>query len=272
MSPAQDPHPPILHAAGWKEPQPLPGPINTPGGEDAPFIPLSGESLLFFFTPDVSVPAEKQLLDGVTGLYQAHREAGSWTEPRRLVLNDDLSLDGCPFALGDQLWFCTVRPGYDGPVWFIADFNNGAWGNWHPAEFDPEHQVGELHISADGNSLFFHSDRAGTVGRNDLWLSQLTEEGWGEPRNIAAVNTAEDESRPFLSADGRELWFTRTHQGTPGVFRSVWSDGGWKDPELILSQFAGEPTLDPAGNIYFVHHFFQEGQMLEADIYVALKE
>jgi len=38
----------------------------------------------------------------------------------------------------------------------------------------------------------------------------------------------------------------------------------------LVSQFAGEPTLDDAGNLYFVHHFFtREMEMIEADIYVA---
>ena len=41
---------------------------------------------------------------------------------------------------------------------------------------------------------------------------------------------------------------------------------------LIVSQFAGEPTLDDAGNLYFVHHYFEHGQMIEADIYVAYKK
>jgi hypothetical protein len=43
-------------------------------------------------------------------------------------------------------------------------------------------------------------------------------------------------------------------------------------PELIISQFAGEPSIDNEGNIYFTHHFFQEGKMIEADIYIAEKQ
>ena len=44
---------------------------------------------------------------------------------------------------------------------------------------------------------------------------------------------------------------------------------GWQEPELILSQFAGEASLDRDGNLYFTHHFFHNGEMIEADIYVA---
>jgi hypothetical protein len=50
-------------------------------------------------------------------------------------------------------------------------------------------------------------------------------------------------------------------------------DGSWGEPEEMISNFAGEPTLDDEGNLYFVHHFFsQDGKMLEADIYVAYRK
>ena len=38
---------------------------------------------------------------------------------------------------------------------------------------------------------------------------------------------------------------------------------------MIVERFAGEPTLDARGNLYFVHHYFRDGVMLEADLYVA---
>jgi hypothetical protein len=72
-----------------------------------------------------------------------------------------------------------------------------------------------------------------------------------------------------VTADGNELWFTRWYQGAPALYRSIRIEDEWSEPEIIVSQFAGEPTLDPDGNLYFVHHFYQDGQMIEADIYVA---
>ena len=63
---------------GWSKPVPLPFPVNTAGGEDSPFILPDGQTLYFFFTPDVSRPAEKQLFDGVTGIWVTHRDGESW--------------------------------------------------------------------------------------------------------------------------------------------------------------------------------------------------
>jgi hypothetical protein len=64
MTPEMDVYPPVLHSDGWENPVPLGSPIDTAGGEDSPFITPDGNNFYFFFTPDVSVPAEKQLLDG----------------------------------------------------------------------------------------------------------------------------------------------------------------------------------------------------------------
>lgn len=69
--------------------------------------------------------------------------------------------------------------------------------------------------------------------------------------------------------DGTELWFTRIYNGSPAIYRSRLVIGRWTEPELIISNFAGEPTLDREGNLYFVHHFYKDGKMIEADIYVA---
>ena len=68
------------------------------------------------------------------------------------------------------------------------------------------------------------------------------------------------------------MWFLRYYQGSPGVFRSLKSGGEWGEPELIVSQFAAEPSLDNAGNLYFTHHFIKDGKMIEADIYVTQRK
>jgi hypothetical protein len=92
---------------------------------------------------------------------------------------------------------------------------------------------------------------------------------WQPPVNVAAVNSPETEGWPYLSQDRNELWFLRTYKGTPAIFRSKKTGGQWGKPEMIVSQFAGEPTLDNAGNLFFVHHFFKDNKMIEADIYTA---
>jgi len=276
MSPETDLYPPQLHSDEYEDPIPLEGPVNTAGAEDSPFIPCCEEgTFYFFFTPDVRVPVEQQLLDGVTGIYMTQKTGNDWSEPERVVLQDQrkLALDGCAFVHENIMWFCSARQGYTGIHWFTADYVDGEWKNWENADFDPALDVGELHFSTDWTQLYYHSDRSGGRGGTDIWMSEYVDGEWQEPENIIAINTEENESMPYLTSDGNELWFNRWYLGTPAVFRSVKSNGEWKEPELIISQFAGEPTLDDQGNIYFVHHFFSEtGDMIEADIYVVYRK
>lgn len=274
VSPETDAHPPQLHSNQWAEPVPVSGAVNTAGAEDSPFITPDGNTLYFFFTPDPDVPVEEQLRDGLTGIWVSHQSNGRWQEPERVMLQDPgkLALDGCTFVQGDTMWFCSAREGYTGLHWFTARLVDGEWTDWKNVDFDPQYAVGELHISADGTRLFFHSGRPGGLGKYDIWASRKTNGNWTEPENVAAVNSPAMEGWPYLTSDGSELWFLRTHEGSPGVFRSQKSAGSWSEPELILSGFAGEPALDEAGNLYFVHHFYREGQMIEADIYVARKK
>jgi hypothetical protein len=269
MTPSLDDYPPQLHSEEYKTPVPLQYPINTKGAEDSPFIQADKNELYFFFTPDVRVPVERQVADSVTGIYVSKNVNGEWQKPERVMLQDKgkLSLDGCEFVENNKMWFCSAREGYTGIHWFTADFIDRKWANWQNADFKPEHDVGELHIHDD--ELYFHSARTGSKGGLDIWVSKNINGEWSEPQNIDIVNTAENDGWPFIKKDGSELWFTRTYFGTPAVFRSKRINNEWQEPELIISQFAGEPTLDSKGNVYFVHHFYKNNTMIEADIYVA---
>jgi len=124
MTPEADRYPPILHSDEWSQPVPLGGAVNTAGGEDSPFILPDGSMLYFFFTPNVTVPAEKQILDGVTGIYVSTKQNGTWTAAERVILQDEgkLALDGAEFVQGNVMWFASAREGYTGVNLFTAEF------------------------------------------------------------------------------------------------------------------------------------------------------
>ncbi|MFA5077455.1 MAG: hypothetical protein WC488_03440 [Candidatus Micrarchaeia archaeon] len=277
VMPSEDVYPPIMHSDEWEAPVPAPGMVNTAGAEDSAFATPDGSTLYFFFTPDVRVPPEKQLLDGVTGIYASKKLAdGSWGTAERVVLQEPgkLALDGCGFVQGNMMWFCSAREGYSGVNLFTAQFSNGEWRNirYVGDKLMKEYQMGEMHITSGGSEMYFHSARSGGKGMLDIWASRNVNGEWGEPENVGIVNSPENEGWPFLSQDRGELWLTRTVNGTPAVLRSRNVNGSWTEPELIISQFAGEASLDDEGNIYFTHHFYRNGTMIEADIYVAGKK
>jgi len=270
ITPENDPSPPEVYSSAYERPVPVPGEVNTAGAEDSPFISPDGNTLYFFFTPDVSVPVEKQILDDVTGLYVSQKISGVWATPARILLQDPgkLAGDGCEFVQGEVMWFCSAREGYTGVHWFTAEYADGKWRNWKNADFPADYQIGELHITGDGNELYFASDRPGGHGGLDIWVSHKAQGEWQAPLNVAAVNTPDSEGWPAISPQGDQLWFTRNW----GIWRALRVDGEWQPAEQVIAPLAGEPSLDRAGNIYFVHHFYENDKMLEADIYVAYKK
>jgi hypothetical protein len=279
-TPENDFWPPTI-APGWSKPVPLGAPVNTAGGEDSPFVTPDGQTLYFFFTPDVNLPVEKTVNDGLTGIWMSRRSGDGWSDPERvwLIRSGQLSLDGCETVIGDRMYFCSTRAENPTTVaWYFAKLSGGRWSNWTNAGEWINHNVdGEMHIAAGYREIFFASRRAGGQGGFDLWVAPSTADGWGEPENLGAeVNTAGDENRPFVSYDGNELWFdSSSRKGTPGpsTFRCLrQADGTWGACREIIGSFAGEPNVTEDGKtLYFIHHYYSADmrQMIEADIYVS---
>lgn len=278
MNPQSDSFPPILHSSEWEDPVPMPGPVNTAGAEDSPFISPDGDTFWFFFTPDVDVPPEKQLIDEVTGIWWCEKVNESWTEPNRIILNDDVALDGAEFVLDDTMWFASVRVGNYGEIdYYTAELDGDEWGGVENVgeQLNVEYDIGEMHITSDGQTMYFHTGAWSDGGDMDIYTTTWTGDGWSEPVEVPGINTDLNEGYPFVSSDGEELWYTgQSRQGHPGpaLYRALRNGTVWDEPVEIVSSFAGECTLDDEGNLYFVHHYYSEDMtMIEADIYVAMK-
>ncbi|HEY70499.1 MAG TPA: hypothetical protein G4O08_07955 [Anaerolineae bacterium] len=281
MTPQTDPHPPQLHPAFadiFDPPVPMPGPINTAGAEASPFITPDGTEFYFWFTPDANAPLQNQLTDRSTGIYYSRKVDGEWTEPVRIYLTyyDEPSLDGAHTVRGDTMWFASVRAGNfrEMDMW-NATLLDGRWLNWSIVDerLNLEIGIGELHVSLDGNRITFDSSREGGLGEKDIWMTERVGGVWQDPLPIAAVNTENTEGWPYVTENELELWYT-TGPGAPEIHRSLYVNGEWQPPETVLTLFAGEPTLDNAGNLYFAHHFWDpvEDRMIEADFYVCYRK
>lgn len=91
-------------------------------------------------------------------------------------------------------------------------------------------------ISADGQLLFFSSNRPGGQGNTDLYISgRLPDGSWSAPVNLGAtINTRGRDQYPFWAADGKTLFFTSSgHPGLGGddLFRAeLQPDNSWGKP------------------------------------------
>ncbi len=88
-------------------------------------------------------------------------------------------------------------------------------------------------LSADGNTLYFVSDRPGSVGGKDIWfVTKKKGDTWGKPQNAGPeINTAGDEMFPCIRANGQLYFSSNGHIGMGGfdIFMAQKEDGTiWK--------------------------------------------
>lgn len=105
-------------------------------------------------------------------------------------------------------------------------------------------------LTPDGRTLYFASTRPGGYGGADIWVSQLESNGsWSEPKNLGpGINTPCDELSPWISGNGRWLYFASMGHETVGgydLFRAPISNS-----QLGGVQNLGKPINTPRDEIF----------------------
>ena len=75
-----------------------------------------------------------------------------------------------------------------------------------------------LTMSQDGTVMILSLPAADSYGDNDLYISfKITENSWSKPQNLGnKINTAYREVTPYLSANGKELYFASNRRESSG--------------------------------------------------------
>ncbi|HUT53276.1 MAG TPA: hypothetical protein VM658_07785 [bacterium] len=82
-------------------------------------------------------------------------------------------------------------------------------------------------VTADGNALYFTSDRDGGFGGQDIWLSRRVNGEWTQAVNLGdGINTKYSEGPDSFAVDERTMYFTRCDRldqaGICDVFTASW--------------------------------------------------
>lgn len=79
------------------------------------------------------------------------------------------------------------------------------------------------HLSADGKTLFFSSNRPGGFGGTDIYSVECLDEHWNKwsaPKLFdRPINSGYDDSQPIPSPDGKYIYFTSTRDGSSDIYR-----------------------------------------------------
>lgn len=119
---------------------------------------------------------------------------------------------------------------------FVSRFT-GTWSipEKMPRPINTSYFESSVSITADGNTMYFISERPTGYGRGDIYRSQRTgKDSWSKPENLGEViNTIHDEKFVFIHPNGNTLFFSSNGHLTMGsydIFRSEFVDGAWTIP------------------------------------------
>lgn len=106
-------------------------------------------------------------------------------------------------------------------------------------------------LSKRGDTLYFSSNREGGFGGFDLYMSvKSTLSVWSNPVNLGSeINTPLDESSPFITSEGKKLFFCSRGHSTMGgydIFVSSRNDSRWGIPKNL-----GYPLNTTDDDIFF---------------------
>jgi len=189
------------------------------------------------------------------GLFYTEKVEGEWSYPRNITAELGFDSDVYPT--------CLSHDGSEMILYYDDDYIGNLYharfgeGRWMPAEklgeqINTRYWESDACLSRDGQTLYFTSNRKGTVGGLDIYRSARQPDGtWGVPENLGpTINTRFNEMCPFITEDGQTLYFSSYgHNGMGGydIFRSRRNrNGSWGTPENL-----GYPLNTTGDDLYY---------------------
>lgn len=215
-------HRPNRHAP-WGAPENLGEPVNSAADDFCP-TPIRGGGLFF---------VSREALPGSCGLgdiyFSRHSRVHGWSEPRQLGCapdgpNSPLDEQGPSYVEAGwkaSLYFSRSSATVPGDIYVSTGRAGWGFGSAAPVAELNDALANDIqpNVRKDGREVVFSSNRAGTLGAQDIWVAtrRSIHRPWSTPVNLGeAVNTTAAETRPSLSRNARTLLFGRA-PGPEGI-------------------------------------------------------
>jgi Tol biopolymer transport system component len=207
----------------WGAPVNLGPTINTASNDDTPSFSRDGHAMYF--------NSDRAGSFGLRDIYISRRTNThndfEWEEPVNAGpgVNSAFIDAGASYLANEEagtplLYFGSNRLAGLYDIYVSAQATDGSWG---PAVLVPElsSPLNEQRPSVrfDGLELFLDSDRLGTFGLRDLWVStrETTLDPWSAPVNLGVtVNSTSIDQHPFIASDRETLFFASDRTGGLG--------------------------------------------------------
>jgi tetratricopeptide (TPR) repeat protein len=171
-------------------------------------------------------------------LFYSEKKDGDWLPPRNLMPELVIDGDAYPTSLSynGKRMYIYRSDNYNGNL-YVAELINGKWQNLQPLNENINTEYWESHAteSKDGQTLYFTSNKDGGAGNLDIYVSKRQENGnWGPAQNLGStINSDLNEECPFISEDGKRIFFSsygHKNMGGYDIFYSDKVDGKWQQP------------------------------------------
>ncbi len=219
-------------------PQAVSGGVNQMALQYFPVLTVDQQAMIFTARQGIGPQFDEDI-------YISKKEAnGQWGSPQSLSDNintpanqgtSTISADGRTLILTA----CNDREGFGSCDLYISQKIGDDWSvpkNLGP-QVNSKSWESQPTLSADGNTLYFVSDRKGGQGRRDIYVSYRNDGEWCKAINLGkTINTPRDEVSPFIHVNGQTLYFASN--GLPGfgkfdLYVSEKEDEGWAQPKNL---------------------------------------
>ena len=212
--------------------------INTKADEYFPFV--SNDNFLLFYTRRKSVEQDEDLFVSVA-------TENYWQAASPVVGFNSRNNEGMGTFVrnGRQLYFTACeRENVMGTcdIWEAKVEGKKVTKTAVPEGYlNSERWESQACISCDGNVIYFASNREGGLGGTDIWrCKKLADGSWSAAENMGSnINTPYDEEAPFITNDGKMLYFSSTGHfglGEEDIYFSRLQNNGYWSKARNLGQ------------------------------------
>ncbi len=195
----------------------LGSPINTEYPEYNPFVPAD-ESYIIFTSPRAGNLGGFVNYDGffTADIYFAARANSEWKKGKGISnsINTYLVEEVVGLSPDGDMMFIYMDNEYGMSDIFVSEGKGRSFKRPESLGMNINQKTFESGACLTQNKkiLIFASNREGTLGGMDLWMSQQLPTGeWGVPVNLGpGVNTIYDEDYPYFAPDGESFYFAST--------------------------------------------------------------
>ncbi len=193
--------------------------------------------------------------DGMFSIYGIARRENRWGDVAKLTALGQFNEDEANLIQTNNDGELFMYSSHKGGDLYFSRLTNNRWTE--PSEFDSKithtHLGSQFYINEKKNRILFSTDKHAKKSGLDIYQAVKTADGkWSKPVALTTtINSEFDEDNPFLSADGKTLYFSsKGHNSIGGydIFKSQFDEGTqtWSEPVNL-----GYPINTPDDEIQF---------------------